>query len=76
MKKSSKRTKVALWEWIVSFLITFISGVVVWTNETVDFLTKLGITLSYGQTIIIFSIIFFFGLSWILTIILRKKGLI
>ena len=70
-----KKTKVPLWEWILSISISIIAGTIIWTNEAFDLLTKFGWKdINEGQAILIFLIITAIGLSWFITIILRQRG--
>lgn len=70
------KRKVAIWEWIVSIVLTGTGGALIWTNETIDLLSKFGFNLSPGLNFIIFGLTFMIGVSWILTIYLRKSKLI
>jgi hypothetical protein len=71
-----KMPKAKLWEWIISIAITSLAGIIIWTNETIDLFNKFGINISPKYNIIVFGLIFIFGLSWIVTIYLRHERLI
>jgi hypothetical protein len=70
-----KRKRIKQWEWILSLFITGVSGAVIWTNESVDLFSKLGITLKPGIAFLILDVAFMFGLSWISYLMLKKGGL-
>lgn len=75
-RKSRKMPKAKLWEWIVSILLTGTGTAVIWSNESIDLLSKFGFNLSPGLNFIIFGLTFMTGLSWIVTIYLRHLRLI
>lgn len=73
---AKRRSKVKLWEWFVSILITFISAVIIWTNESIDLLLKFGFNFSPGISTLIFLFITACGLSWLMLNLFRYKKII
>jgi hypothetical protein len=68
-----QKIKIPVWEWVLSITLASLSGIIVWTNESIDLLGKLGIIIKPQHAIIVFGITFIFGLSWILVIFLRRN---
>ena len=71
-----KNKKIKLWQWIISVIITAVSGITVWTNESVDLLSKFGFIVEPGVAFIIFGLSFIIGLSWLMAIIMKRGNYI
>ena len=76
MARKNKKPRVPIWQWIVSISIVIISATIIWTNESMDLLNKIGFNFTPGQAIVIIFLIMTFSTTWVIISILRHKKLI
>lgn len=71
-----RKSPVKIWEWYASLFLTLSSAGIIWTNESIDLLNKIGIIVAPGTATLIFLLIATSGASWFILNSLRHKRLI